>query len=67
MILIVLFSFLILLSPRFQFKNLALDENSFKHSDTIWRVIHLPVTNSARERFLTEQIWTAPSGVKRQY
>ena len=61
-ILIVLFSFLIFLSPRFQFKNLALDENSFKHSDTIWCVIHLPVTNSAHERFLTEQIWTAPSG-----
>ena len=34
-VLIVLFSFLILLSPRFQFKNLALDENAFKHSDTI--------------------------------
>lgn len=34
-VLIVLFSFLILLSPRFQFKNLALNENSFKHSDTI--------------------------------
>ena len=34
-VLIVLFSFLILLSPRFQFKNLALDENSIKHSDTI--------------------------------
>ena len=30
-ILIVLFSFLIFLSPRFQFKNLALDENSFRH------------------------------------
>lgn len=28
-------TFLILLSPRFQFKNLALNENSFKHSDTI--------------------------------
>ena len=34
-IMIVLFSFLILLSLRFQFKNLALDENSFEHSDTI--------------------------------
>ena len=35
MIMIVLFSFLILLSLRFQFKNPALDENSFIHSDTI--------------------------------